>query len=74
MPYLKGMEKAGVEPWEAIVVENAPLGVRAAVAAHIFTVAVNTGPLPNEMLSEEGANLVFSRMTEFDKNFEYLIG
>jgi beta-phosphoglucomutase len=74
MPYLKGMEKAGVEPWEAIVVENAPLGVRAAVAALIFTVAVNTGPLPNEMLSEEGANLVFSRMTEFDKNFEYLIG
>ena len=56
------------------MVENAPLGVRAAVAAHIFTVAVNTGPLPNEMLSEEGANLVFSRMTEFDKNFEYLIG
>lgn len=38
-PYLKGLEKAGAEPWEAIVVENAPLGVRAAVAARIFTIA-----------------------------------
>ena len=72
-PYLKGMEKAGVKPWEAIVVENAPLGVRAAVAARIFTVAVNTGPLPDKMLSEEGANLVFDSMTEFDKHFRNLV-
>lgn len=73
MPYLKGMEKAGVEPWEAIVVENAPLGVRAAVAARIFTVAVNSGPLPDEILSDEGANLVFDRMTDFDKVFPALV-
>ena len=64
-PYLKGLVKAGVEPWEAVVVENAPLGVRAAQAARIFTVAVNTGPLPDKMLSDEGADLIFSRMTEF---------
>ena len=63
-----------MEPWEAIVVENAPLGVRAAVAASIFTVAVNTGPLPNEMLADEGANLIFDRMTDFDKVFPNLIG
>lgn len=73
MPYLKGMEKAGVRPWEAIVVENAPLGVRAAVAAQIFTVAVNTGPLPDKMLSDEGANLVFDRMTDFRDNWEQLV-
>lgn len=59
MPYLVGMEKAGVKPWEAVVVENAPLGVRAAVAAKIFTIAVNTGPLPDKLLSDEGANLIF---------------
>lgn len=64
-PYLKGLAKAGVEPWEAIVVENAPLGVRAAQAARIFTVAVNTGPLPNKMLADEGADLIFNRMTDF---------
>ncbi|MCI6160811.1 MAG: HAD-IA family hydrolase [Prevotellaceae bacterium] len=63
-PYLRGLQKAGVQPWEAIVVENAPLGVRAGVAANIFTVAVNSGPLPNSVLAKEGANLVFSKMTE----------
>ena len=72
MPYLKGMEKAGVEPWESIVVENAPLGVRAAVAAKIFTVAVNSGPLPNEMLATEGANIIFDKMTDFNDVFQFL--
>ena len=62
-PYIKGMEKCGISPWEAMVVENAPLGVRAAVAAQCFTIAVNTGPLPDEMLANEGANLIFPRMT-----------
>jgi HAD superfamily hydrolase (TIGR01509 family) len=41
-PYQTGMRKCGVQPWETIVVENAPLGVRAAVAAQCFTIAVNT--------------------------------
>lgn len=73
MPYLKGMEKAGVNPWEAIVVENAPLGVRAAVAAKIFTIAVNTGPLPDQMLADEGANLIFSKMTYLRDDIEKII-
>ena len=62
-PYQKGMQKCDVEPWQTIVVENAPLGVRAAVAAKCFTIAVNTGPLPDDMLLKEGANLIFPRMT-----------
>ena len=64
-PYICGMKKAGIKPWEGIVVENAPLGVRAAVAANIFTVAVNTGPLPDKMLSDEGANVIFPDMPSF---------
>ncbi len=65
-PYLAGLRKVGeLQPWEAIVVENAPLGVRAGVAANIFTVGVNTGPLPDESLRNQGANLIFSRMTDF---------
>lgn len=64
-PYLKGMDKAGTEPWQTIVVENAPLGVQAGVAAGCFTVAVNTGPLPDQELSEAGADIVFSSMQEF---------
>jgi beta-phosphoglucomutase-like phosphatase (HAD superfamily) len=72
-PYLMGLEKAGhLQPCEALVVENAPLGVRAGVAARIFTIAVNTGPLPNQRLTAEGANLVFDRMTELSKEWSAL--
>ncbi len=63
-PYLAGLQKVGVQPWEAIVIENAPLGVRAAVAAKIFTIAVNTGPLPDQMLLDEGADIVCKCMDE----------
>ena len=69
-PYLKGLMKAGIEPYEGIVVENAPLGVRAAVAAKIFTVAVNTGPLPDSMLAKEGADIIFDKMTELRDAWE----
>lgn len=72
-PYIKGLMKAGVDPWEAIVVENAPLGVRAAQAANIFTVAVNTGPLPDKMLADEGADLIFSRMTDFRDKWDVFL-
>jgi HAD superfamily hydrolase (TIGR01509 family) len=71
-PYLKGMQKCGIRPWESIVVENAPLGVRAAVAAHCFTIAVNTGPLPDAMLLEEGADMVFPRMTTLSESWSQI--
>lgn len=61
-PYLMGMQKAGVEPWQTIVVENAPLGVKAGVAAQCLTVAVNTGPLPSSALEEAGADIVLPSM------------
>ncbi len=61
-PYLMGLQKAGVQADEAIVVENAPLGVQAAHAAGIYTIAVNTGPLSADALIEAGANVVFSSM------------
>ena len=65
-PYLAGLKKAGqLKPWQAIVVENAPLGVQAGVAAQIFTIAVNTGPLPDKTLLDAGANLLFTKMTDF---------
>ena len=47
---------------EAVVIENAPLGVEAARAAGIFTIAVNTGPLPDSALYVAGANRVFPSM------------
>ena len=69
-----GLAKCGVNPWEAIVVENAPLGVEAGVAARIFTVAVNTGPLPDSVLREKGANLVFKSMRAFLEQYPLLKG
>uniref|UniRef100_A0AB33JBN7 HAD family hydrolase n=1 Tax=Prevotella sp. GTC17260 TaxID=3236796 RepID=A0AB33JBN7_9BACT len=73
-PYLMGLQKAGnMRPNEGIVIENAPMGVRAGVAAGIFTVAVNSGPLPNETLAKEGANIVFDNMPQLKKNWEYLL-
>ena len=58
-PYLLALERGGFAPDEAIVVENAPLGVTAGVAAGLFTIAANTGPLQDEVLSKAGANLIF---------------
>lgn len=64
-PYLKGLALAGVKPEEAIVIENAPLGVRAGKAAGLFTVAVTTGPIPREAFEKEKADLIVDSMPEF---------
>ena len=61
-PYLKAWERSGFKKEECMVVENAPLGVRAAKAAGLFTVAVNTGPLPDELLWNEKADVVLPNM------------
>ena len=71
-PYLKGMQKCDIHPWEAIVVENAPLGTRAAVAAQCFTIAVNTGPLPDKMLAQEGADIIYPSMTTLSRQWQAL--
>lgn len=64
-PYLKAMELAGVEPSGAMAVENAPLGVRSASDAGAFTVAVTTGPIPEEEMRKAGADLVVPSMERF---------
>ena len=75
-PYLLALERGGLNPNEAIVVENAPLGVTAGVAARLFTIAANTGPLKDEILFNAGASLVFSSMqalcNDWGNLFHYL--
>lgn len=69
-PYLMGLKKAGdLHPWEAVVVENAPLGVQAGAAARIFTIAVNTGPLADEILLNAGADLLFPTMQDLSDHW-----
>jgi HAD superfamily hydrolase (TIGR01509 family) len=66
-PYLMALKKGGLKANEAVVVENAPLGVQAGVAAGIFTIAVNTGPLPDKVLLDAGANRLYSSMKELSE-------
>ena len=73
-PYLMGLQKAGVAANEAIVIENAPIGAQAGVAAGIFTVAVNTGPLKPEALLNEGANLLYPSMQALCEGWQELKG
>lgn len=62
-PYLKGLQRAGnLCANEAVVVENAPMGVQAAAAAGIFTIAINTGPIDEQILHDAGADIVLPSM------------
>lgn len=64
-PYLKGLELAGTLPEETIVIENAPLGVRAGVAAGLKTFAVTTGPIPRSEFEKEHPTAIFPSMPVF---------
>ena len=73
-PYLMGLKKAGnYLPEEGIVVENAPLGVHAGVAAGCYTVAINSGPLADSVLLNEGANILFPTIRAFADNWECVL-
>lgn len=78
-PYLMGMRKYERYSGETcsqnnyIVIENAPLGVQAGVAAGVFTIAVNTGPLDDSVLLGEGANLLFHSMQELSDWWDVLV-
>lgn len=63
----------GLDPSEAIVIENAPMGVQAGRAAGIFTVAVNTGPLDPQVLADAGANIVLGSMQELADRLDEVI-
>ncbi len=71
-PYLMALRKAGITASEAIVIENAPLGVASAHAAGIFTVAANTGPLPDAMLRDAGADVVLPNLFEVARYLQEL--
>lgn len=63
-PYLRGMALAGVRPFEAIVLENAPLGVESGARAGAFVIAVTTGPVPEQAMWDAGADMVFPSMND----------
>ena len=73
-PYLMALEKGNLNPWEAIVIENAPLGVEAAQKAGLFVIAVNTGPLPDSCLWDAGANLLYPSMPALNDEWRKISG
>lgn len=72
-PYLKGLELTGVDAAEAIAIDNAPLGVKSAHAAGVFTIGVVTGPIPREELENAGADIVYDSMSQCADNLSELI-
>jgi HAD superfamily hydrolase (TIGR01509 family) len=72
-PYLMALKKGNLKPEEAIVVENAPLGVRSAVNAGIFTIGVNTGILKDEELTLNGADMLYHSMKDLLKALPEII-
>ncbi len=72
-PYLRGLQKAGnLSPNQAIVIENAPIGVESAHKADVFVIAVNTGPFDDNFLYEAGADIVLPSMESFFYSFSTL--
>ena len=49
------------------------LPIEAAVAANIFTIAVNTGPLPDQVLLDAGADLLYPDMENLAKDWKQII-
>lgn len=72
-PYIKGMKLASVAPWEAIAIENAPLGVESAHRAEVFTIGLTTGPIPTKNLEDAGADIVYPSMQAFADDLPMLI-
>jgi len=70
-PYSKGVAALGVEPAEALVIENAPLGIRAATAAGIHCIALTT-TLPEKEL--QAADLVLGDHIELSEFLEKCFG
>ena len=71
-PYLMALKKGGIKADEAVVVENAPLGVEAGHNAGIFTIAVNTGPLNGQVLLDAGADLLFPSMQALNDTWDMM--
>lgn len=72
-PYLIACDKAKVLPHEAIVVENAPLGINSANQAGTFCIAVNTGILEDDVLENAGARAVFNSCLDLARDWNKIV-
>ncbi len=68
-PYLKSLERLKIKPSEAVVIENAPLGIHSAKAAGLKVLALETS-LPKKYL--RGADAVFPSIRELRSRVVFL--
>lgn len=68
-PYLAALKKLKTGPDEAIVIENAPFGIRSAKSAGLVCIALETS-LPKSYL--KSADYVFPSYRELKKKFDFL--
>ncbi len=69
-PYQKALLKLNLNPIDAFVIENAPLGIQSAKAADIRCIALETS-LPKEYLSD--ADHVFSSFDNLNQNLDFIL-
>ncbi|MCQ2214531.1 MAG: HAD family phosphatase [Bacteroidales bacterium] len=67
-PYLIALQRSGLMAEECAVVENAPLGVRAAKGAGLFCYGVNTGKLADHYLTDEGVDQLYHSTAELSSS------
>jgi len=67
-PYLKSLKKLNIKPSEAVVIENAPFGIRSAKQAGIKCLALETS-LSKKYLSE--ADAIFSSIKELQLRVKF---
>lgn len=72
-PYLLACEQTGVKPWQAIAIENAPLGIESACQAGVFCIAINSGILGKEELYAAGARAVFNSCLDLSNKWHKVI-
>ncbi|MCX6222623.1 MAG: HAD family phosphatase [Bacteroidia bacterium] len=66
-PYLTALARSGFQADQVVVIENAPLGIEAAKAAGIYTIAINTGILSDDILWKSGADAVVKGVGDVEK-------
>ncbi len=72
-PYLKALAKSGLQAWEVVVIENAPLGIQSAKAAGLYTFGLDTGPLGVDVLHTAGADIVLTNVEELYNRWDDFI-
>lgn len=73
VPYRVAAQRARIEMYQSIVIENAPLGVQSAARGGAFCIAINTGILDDREIEAAGAKLILSGCKELENKWEEIV-